>query len=323
MLETQRLAGRFRGALLGAAIGEAIGRQQRAAPAARRKAGLGNRDTDELTYGGGTELLLATGESLVQMQSLTGPHLASTLAARYRAHPERDYSSGLRTVLQLLNQGVIWCTAGSRLARGQDSYSSEPARRIAPLALFAFRRPEDIRHLAESASRVTHHNELAVEGAVLQASALAFLLRSEESDAVSRTKIVDLLTITTRNETFEQKLRHFHHLFPAANLTDVRELLGTNDAAAEAFPAALYAFLCHSRDFEAVLTCALQVSDACDATATLAGALAGAARGEDALPEVWRERIENRQQLTDLADALLVLAITGSSRAIPLGAAAS
>jgi len=52
---------------------------------------------------------------------------------------------------------------------------------------------------------------------------------------------------------------------------------------------------------------AVSLGDDADSTGAVAGALAGAAFGVDALPERWRDQVQFRTELQEQADRLLRL----------------
>jgi len=70
--------------------------------------------------------------------------------------------------------------------------------------------------------------------------------------------------------------------------------------------AALWSFV-HYDNFEEVVVAAVNLGGDADSTGAVAGALAGARYGASAIPERWLEVLQNRQELTDLADRLLEL----------------
>jgi ADP-ribosyl-[dinitrogen reductase] hydrolase len=60
--------------------------------------------------------------------------------------------------------------------------------------------------------------------------------------------------------------------------------------------------------FESAVLAAVNLGDDADTTAAIAGQLAGAVYGVDAIPESWRERIVMGDEILALADELRELA---------------
>jgi ADP-ribosyl-[dinitrogen reductase] hydrolase len=75
----------------------------------------------------------------------------------------------------------------------------------------------------------------------------------------------------------------------------------------DALEAALWAVHC-TDSFESAVLAAVNLGDDADTTAAIAGQLAGAVYGVDAIPESWRERIVMGDEILALADELRELA---------------
>jgi poly(ADP-ribose) glycohydrolase ARH3 len=69
-------------------------------------------------------------------------------------------------------------------------------------------------------------------------------------------------------------------------------------------PFAVYSFLRNSKSFRECLFCAVLNGGDRETLGAMAGGLSGAYLGIDAIPEAWRQKIENRSYLEDLALAL-------------------
>jgi len=71
----------------------------------------------------------------------------------------------------------------------------------------------------------------------------------------------------------------------------------------ESLEAALWCFW-HGRDFEDTILRAANLGDDADTTAAIAGQLAGAFYGADAIPRPWRERLALGDEIAALAQHL-------------------
>jgi len=79
---------------------------------------------------------------------------------------------------------------------------------------------------------------------------------------------------------------------------------GKGWVAEEALGIGLFCALRFSDDFAAALRAAAVISGDSDSTASIAGAILGAAGGDEAIPQAWRDQVEGRDVLVGLADAL-------------------
>jgi poly(ADP-ribose) glycohydrolase ARH3 len=116
--------------------------------------------------------------------------------------------------------------------------------RVAPVALFAFSDLPQVAQLARHTAIITHTHELGVEGAVLQARAVALRLGQEPHSLFDRQAFLTALHDHVRTLVFRDAQRQLLSLSPAASPAEVAQQVGNGIAAFEAVPAALYAFLC-------------------------------------------------------------------------------
>jgi ADP-ribosylglycohydrolase len=100
---------------------------------------------------------------------------------------------------------------------------------------------------------------------------------------------------------FAQKLAH-----TAPPSTARVEELGGGWVAEEAISIALYSVLA-THNFKDAVILAVNHSGDSDSTGSIAGNLAGAAYGMEAVPERWAGHLELRDEILTLADDLLVL----------------
>ena len=87
--------------------------------------------------------------------------------------------------------------------------------------------------------------------------------------------------------------------------------LGQSVAVHQSMPFAVYAFLRHQGSFEACLFCAILHGGDRDTLGAMACAISGAYLGIEAIPQVWREKSENRQTIETLALQLVALIAMG------------
>lgn len=310
MFVAQQLLDRFRGALLGAAVGDVIGAEV-------NKEGIeiwealerGLHSIVLSPYTDATELTLAVGESLIQQSGFDGEHMASAFLRRFLFDSQREYGSDLEQIMESLQKEVSWSVVGGQLIRGKGTFGSEPALRVTPAALFTFMSLERTADLARRTALITHHNDLAIEGAVLQAAAISILVKHQTDIPLSRSDLVTSLSTPVRDTSLVRKLAHIRGLAPDTSLVEVREILGNGPSAAETVPAALYSFLRNQRSYVGTLKYAVHLGGNTRTITALAGALSGAQLGLAAIPDSWRNQLHGRHELQRLADTLLIASI--------------
>ncbi len=307
MLELQD---RFRGTLLGVAIGDALGapfegqlpgdwptllqRQQELVP---------RRYTDD------THMTIGMAESLTARGGFDGADMVTVWARHFAEEPWRGYGAGPPQIFRLIAQGMAWDQAGHTLFGGAGSLGNGAAMRVAPAALLAFTDLEKVAHLARQTSMITHTHALGVEGAVLQAVTLAFLLQHPPGTALDVSALLTMLRTVAREPEYREKIDRIEALLPSGTPAEVIDQLGHGIAALESVPTAIYAFLRHRESFASVVIYAISLGGDADTIAAMAGALAGAYLGVTAIPAHWREQVEGAAYLQELADRLLALAL--------------
>lgn len=301
---------RFSGTLLGVAIGDALGAtfEGHSQVATDEVAQLA-ADSRPLCYTDDTHMTLGLAESLVARGGFDGEHLARTFARYFEEQPWRGYGPGPQRVFAMLREGVPWEMASAALYGGLGSLGNGAAMRVAPAALFAYDDLERVASLARQTARITHAHELGLEGAVLQACAIARLLQLPRGAPLDVPDFLETLWHLVGSARYRQQLDALRELLPGGSLEEVIIRLGHGVAAHEAVPTALYAFLRYRDDAAVAVTFAIGLGGDTDTIASMAGALAGAHLGEEAFPASWRARVEDAPRLRELASHLLVLAL--------------
>ncbi|HID61502.1 MAG TPA: hypothetical protein EYP49_01965, partial [Anaerolineae bacterium] len=83
--------------------------------------------------------------------------------------------------------------------------------------------------------------------------------------------------------------------------SDAAKRLGRSVAVHESLPFAIYSFLCHPQSFEDCLFCAVLNGGDRDTLGAMACAVSGAYLGIEAILQEWREKLENREYIEELA----------------------
>ena len=84
----------------------------------------------------------------------------------------------------------------------------------------------------------------------------------------------------------------------------VIKALGNTVEVQNSVPTAVYCFLRSPQDYEEVVTFAVNLGGDADTLGAMAGAIAGALHGEEAVPSRWSELLEHRDRIVAAADRL-------------------
>lgn len=292
---------RARGALLGTFVGDALGmpyegRGPRAIPASLEMvdARLGPG-----TYTDDTQMMIALAESLLRCDVVDPDDLAGAFRAHY--DPSRGYGAGTTRVFELWQQGESVDDAARRVFGGQGSLGNGAAMRVAPVAVrFAGGDNGLLATQASRSARVTHAHPVGIDGAVVQAAAVAAALADEDPLAAA-------IGAARTRELREALLE----------LRDSAPLGGPAASSAEASVPLAIAAACGATTFEEAVTQAIRAGGDTDTTGAMAGAIAGARFGAAAIPARWVNVLEDgargRRHVTSLAEQLHARASASAS----------
>jgi poly(ADP-ribose) glycohydrolase ARH3 len=291
---------RARGALLGTFVGDALGMPFEGAPTAAVPERLVMLDArlGRGTYTDDTEMAIALAESLLERGGIDARALGRAFADAH--DPRRGYGSGTTEVLRLVRSGIHPHAAAGSLFGGEGSQGNGAAMRVAPVAVRYAGDTAGLATAAQDSARVTHAHPLAVDAAVVQATAIAAAL-------VGEAPLEAALAAAT---TAELKGR----LIKAARLLDSRPqpaeaaaTLGNRPTGHESVPAAIYSAAAHD-SVEAATTFAVRCGGDTDTIGAMAGAIAAARAGASAIPSHWLDALEEgpkgRSHVETLAELL-------------------
>lgn len=189
-----------------------------------------------------------------------------------------------------------------------DAYASAggngPLMKLAPVALAYARRPEDaVRYAAESA-RTTHGAPEAAHASRYFAGLLVGALHGVDRDALLRDGPFEPVAGIWEREPLHWKVApiargSFRVKAPPA--------IRAGGYVLHALEAALWAVESTETLEDAVLA-AVNLGDDADTTAAIAGQLAGAVHGVEAIPDRWRQRVFMSDEIIGMADRLFELA---------------
>jgi poly(ADP-ribose) glycohydrolase ARH3 len=300
---------RFRGALLGAAIGDGLGASFEGSFTVEEDRLRQITDSGvPLRYTDDTHMTMGLAQALLDRNGFDGAHVAAVFAENYEREPWRGYGPGPPQVFRALKKGVAWDQAAKLLHGGAGSFGNGAAMRVAPVALFGGSNLETVANLARRSAQITHAHHLGVEGAVLQACAVASLLYETSGVTLNRPTFLGELMNYLRSDQLCAILIRLEGLPRGLLPRDGADQLGNGIEAHRSVPLALYAFLEHARSFSDCVLYAIRAGGDTDTIASMAGALSGAYLGEAAIPASWKQRMEAADHLVRLADSLFELA---------------
>ncbi len=285
------------GCLLGTACGDILGAAVEGSSARDIRELYGEiRDFAEVGRGFGcytddTQMTLALATSLVECGYMDAAHVSAKYAEFYEAW--RGYGGAAHRVMRLLQDGGDYRGTG-RLQFPEGSFGNGGAMRIAPVGL-AYRHAADevLLEAVEDALVCTHVHPEAIDGALVQAKAVALAATTEPS-AFDPNNFVRALSSVCRTDVMAAKLKTLaeglHH-----KDEDVYVIgrVGNGIRASQAVAAALWALLRYGRNPEECVIRAVSFGGDTDTIGAMAGALVGALHGSSWIPARWYDNIEN------------------------------
>lgn len=240
-----------------------------------------------------TQMALDVARSLVAFPDGNMDDLASRFLDWRNSEP-KDIGNTTRDALDRLARGVPWDEAGEQahINRGpRDSAGNGAMMRCAPVAMRFRLHPDRLRDVSIDVSRITHANPLCTWASVAVDQAIAALLNGAPIAHA----------IQASSEGIE-----IADVRAAVNLAAVssRDEIRSGGFVLDTLSAAFWSLL-QTDSFEEAVVTAVGLGGDTDTTGAVAGALAGAHYGIDAIPDRWVSQVQYRNELTQLALDLL------------------
>jgi len=306
------LKSKFLGGMVGSALGDAIGEMAFWRKSeARLRSKIARSDvlvyTDDTAMAIGLAEAILTSKSITQVGRLDEQQLGDTFRANYKHEPWRGYAMGPPTVFRLVEKrGMSYSEAARTLFGGQGSFGNGAAMRIAPVGLF-FHDSSDLYEQARASASVTHAHPVGVDGAAVLARAIAQAVKLHPQEPFPLEHFSQGLVDFARTPEIRDKMVLVRTLLAEdVPPRDAARRLGRGVAVHKSMPFAIYSFarssaLRHPQSFEACLFCAILNGGDRDTLGAMACAVSGAYLGVEAIPQAWREKLENRQYIEELA----------------------
>lgn len=288
---------RFLGALLGLACGDAVGTTVEFSPRGSFPPVTGMDGGGPFSLKAGqwtddTSMALCLAESLLAKDGFD----AADQMTRYRNWMEWGYLSSTGVCFDI---GMTVREALGRYHPGGDPFcgSTDPhsagngsLMRLAPAVLFAHPDHDSLLTIAAASSRTTHAAPEAVECCQLFALAISAALAGRPKDRL----LADIGVIFSEPKVAALVRGEFVS-------KPESQVFGTGYSVAS-LEAALWCFF-NTSTFEDAVLRAANLGDDADTTAAIAGQIAGAFYGADAIPAQWRSKIFMREEIEQMASA--------------------
>lgn len=289
---------KFVGCMLGCALGDALGSKYE---------GL---FMDDITltstefvgvWTDDTHMMIGVAESLIECGGFNGEHMAWTFVRNWQKEPWRGYGPGPPRVFRMILSGVPWFEAAKRLY-GSGSLGNGGAMRIAPVALLYYDDEEKLREVAYRSAAITHAHELGMEGAAVQAYAIALAFRA--TGPFNPRDYLEEVASFSKSDVYRGKLKKAIQLLHESDKRVVIRELGNGIEAPNSVPTAIYCFAINYDSYVKTVHYAVSLGGDADTIAAMAGAIAGAYHGEEGLPQEWVKKLEKAEYIKRLAKKL-------------------
>ncbi|XP_068194821.1 ADP-ribosylhydrolase ARH3 [Antennarius striatus] len=333
---------RFRGALVAAVLGDCVGGEFEGVeevPMESVLQHLGSLDDTRgdgiLEYSDDTAMARCVVQSLLTRAGFDEQDMARRFAKEYSASPGRGYGNGAIEVLKKLSSphlSDVYQPARDQF-NGRGSFGNGGAMRTAPFAL-AFPDLADVKRFARMGAMLTHSCSLGYNGAVLQAVAVHLSLQGAldqpeqflsrlitemeevEEDEAARN---DARILKEAEKPFCERLHRVTDLMEKkkVSIEEVISELGNGIAALQSVPTAIFCVLhClqpqeglpeNYGGLERTIAYSLALGGDTDTIACMAGAIAGAHYGIEAVPPLWMKCCEGAEDADVNAERLHTL----------------
>jgi poly(ADP-ribose) glycohydrolase ARH3 len=295
---------KYLGGMIGSALGDAIGELAFHYPEKDRLC-IQLSQLNELHYTDDTAMSIGLAESIVGKGCLDQQDVGERFRHNFEKEPWRGYASGPPTIFSLVEQlGITYAQGARMLFGGAGSFGNGAAMRVVPVGLF-FHNCPDLYEMGRMSAVVTHAHPVGVDGAAVQAEAIALAAKLDPRDSFPFETFIDTLRDSAKTSEMKEKIRDVQDLvIRSIHPSIAADRLGRTVAVHESMPFALYSFLRHAKSFEDCLFCAILHGGDRDTLGAMACAISGAYVGIKAIPNSWREKLENRSYIEDLASKL-------------------
>lgn len=261
-------------------------------------------------YTDDTQMMLSLTEWLLHNSHSDGQALLRRFSQSYEAW--RRYGPGTSMILEHFRENRIRWNDLAYMMFPNGSYGNGAAMRVAPVGLYYRNNNKSLLTIVKISTQVTHAHDYAIQGASIQAIAVA---------TAANSMISDFNPMIFLNKLF-QTIEHFKQLLqdttPYINALKVMRdgiqnnssseymasKLGNGVASYESVPMAIYCFLKNYSSYETTIRDAVYAGGDTDTIASMAGAISGAFLGEPSIPTDWFEIVKEKTYCLDKVRSL-------------------
>ena len=264
-------------------------------------------------YTDDTQMTLALAASLVEVGGVDAERISAKYAEYYE--PWRGYGGAAHRVMLALRAGLDYRGTG-RLQFPDGSFGNGGAMRIAPVGLAYRHAPAELlREAVAAAILCTHVHPEAIDGALVQAKAVAIAATTPDPGQLNPEGLLRSLLAPSQTPIMQTKLERLLDSLRHDDADDFAiAMVGNGIRTAEAVAAALWAFVRNWSNPEECVIRAVGFGGDTDTIGAMAGALAGALHGPAWIPARWYGLIENgthgRDEIVAVARQLSRLDVT-------------
>ena len=251
----------------------------------------------KLRYTDDTQMSLDIINEYLATGLLGNESLAHRFAKSYKW--SRGYGSGTTNVLRNIARGSSWQEASKSVYK-DGSFGNGAAMRAPAVALcFPFR--EALRKSVISTSKITHSNNLAIEGAILIAFSTLLAMEDEDTSA-----ILNFLYKESTLPVYKEKITYcIEALNKELDPKEVITTLGNKVTATESCITAIYfAFLFRDSKFLSMINKICACKGDTDTIGAMAGAIWGGFNGYSKLDISKMMSVEGKNDILTLAKNL-------------------
>jgi len=305
---------RIKGCLLGHAVGDALGAPVEFFSLAKIKEKYGEKGIEEYdvwdgfkpgSYTDDTQLSIATAKGCLSAQfNLMREGEARSQEFMYKRYME--WLGSLKDPFRVRHPGYTCMNVLQSGERGSienpvnDSTEASGLFRTAPVGL-AFPPGMAFREGADYAA-LTHGHPSAYFSAGFLSELIAQIIEGKSlQDAVELS--IEQLIAFDRHKELLQYLEVAMELF--INQEPVKESIpkiGEGVTAAEVLAISIFCSLKHADEFPKGVRVAVNQSGASTSTGLVTGAILGTLLGFEAIPDIWSSRVENSQEISEIAE---------------------
>lgn len=304
-MPTPTLEQKFLGGMIGSALGDAVG--EIAFHVARHGItpdSLQNviQQMDMLSYTDDTAMAIGIAECITTGGNVEEQRLGDIFSANYDREPWRGYAFGPPTLFRTVKQKKItYREAARQLFNGEGSFGNGAAMRITPIGLFYYD-DVDLYGKVEMAAAVTHAHLIAIDGAAILALAVAEAVKLDPAQEFPRDDLLRKLREFARTEEMRKKMREVEELVVSgAPCLEAAQRLCLSVATHESVPFAIFSFFTNPKSYDKSVYGAIATGGDRDTMGAMAGGIAGAYVGLEGIPTLWRNKLENRTYMEELA----------------------